>query len=57
MEIYNGDEKRDKQCRDLERQFSRRFPGLLLIWDEANRNNIKKWQKFALKEMVEGQKI
>lgn len=50
MECYNGDEKRDKQCRDIERQFSRRFPGLLLIWDEANRNSLRELQKFTLKD-------
>ena len=51
------DEKRNNACKDLERKFAERFPGLQLIWDEANRNNISEWQKFALKEMVEGQKI
>ena len=51
------DEKRNNACKDLERKFAERFPGLQLIWDEVNKNNLEKWQKFALKEMVEGQKI
>jgi len=51
------DEERNKTCKDLEREFAERFPGLQLIWDEVNKNNLEKWQKFALKEMVEGQKI
>lgn len=51
------DEERNKTCKDLEREFAERFPGLQLIWDRVNRNNIKKWQKFALKEVVSGQKL
>lgn len=51
------DDKRNKACKDLERKFAERFPGLLLIWDVANRNNISEWQKFTLKEAVSGQNI
>jgi len=51
------DEKRNKACKDLEKRFAERFPGLFLIWDEANRNNITEWQKFTLKEVVSGQKL
>lgn len=55
--FYTDDKARDRQCQDLQRHFTERFPGLLLIWDEADRNNIKEWQKFTLKEAVSGQKI
>lgn len=55
--FYTDDKARDRQCQDLQRHFTERFPGLLLIWDEADRNNIKEWQKFTLKEVVSGQKI
>jgi hypothetical protein len=44
------DEKRNQACKDLERKFEQRFPGLQLVWDRANRNNIKEWQRFTLKE-------
>lgn len=57
MMFYTDDKARDRQCQDLQRHFTERFPGLLLIWDEADRNNIKEWQKFTLKEVVSGQKI
>jgi len=33
--IYNGDERRDLACKDLQERFGRRFPGLLLVWDEV----------------------
>jgi len=55
--IYNGDESRDLACKDIQERFARRFPGLFLIWDEANRNTGQEWQKFTLKDAASGQKI
>jgi hypothetical protein len=54
---YNGDDDRDLACKDLQERFGRRFPGLLLVWDEANRNTDREWQKFTLKEAASNQKI
>lgn len=54
---YNGAESRDLACKDLQKRFAKRFPGLLLIWDEANRNTGTEGQKFTLKDAVSGQKI
>jgi hypothetical protein len=57
MYINDGDEDRDLACSNLQERFKRRFPGLLLIWDEANKNTTQEWQKFALKNEASGQKI
>ena len=54
---YNGDQDRDLACKDLQERFGRRFPGLFLVWDEANRNTDREWQKFTLKDTTSGQKI
>lgn len=54
---YSGDDDRDLACRDLQERFARRFPGLLLIWDEVNRNADREQQKFTLKDAASGQKI
>ncbi len=32
--FYNGDESRDLAYKNLQERFERRFPGLLLVWDE-----------------------
>lgn len=54
---YKGDESRDLACKDLQERFGRRFPGLLLVWDEANRNADREKQKFILKDAASGQKL
>jgi len=51
------DEERNKACKELEKKFPERFPGLLFVWDYVDRNNITGWQKFILKELASGQKI
>jgi len=54
---YKDDKSRDLVCKDLQERFWERFPGLLLVWDEANRNTGKEWQKFTLKDAASSQKI
>lgn len=50
------DEKRNNACKDLERKFVERFPGLQLIWSKIGRNS-REVQKFTLKEAISGQKL
>lgn len=50
------DEKRNNACKDLERKFAERFPGLQLIWSKVDRNS-REMQKFRLVDSISGQKL
>ncbi len=47
---------RNKVCKDVANNFGERFPGLLLIWSEMDRNS-REVQKFRLMDSISGQKL